>query len=277
MAFEINYDAVTLAAAQVLGRSPTDRQFRSLFGTSLFVAAIVLERIPGYVNPLHLLWALYFLKGYGTAVNCAAFFQVDERTFRFHSWATIEKMSMMVVFQLQDRFRYAAQNVALMSIDGTDCRIQEPRPFNKRWFSHKFHSAGLRYEVGLAIDGGIVWISGPFPCGEWPDLAIARAGILQMLEFGEKVIADAGYRGDNRVISPSGLNNFSARLHSLIRARHETLNARLKIFNVLSHVFRHNIMKHSMCFHAVANIVQLEIEAGFELFSVHYDEYHGWD
>lgn len=61
-----------------------------------------------------------------------------------------------------------------VTLDGTDCRIEEPRPFNKKWFSHKFKAAGNRYEIGLSIvNGDIVWASGGFPCGEWTDIKIA--------------------------------------------------------------------------------------------------------
>ena len=62
-----------------------------------------------------------------------------------------------------------------MSIDGTNFRIYEPSPFSPKWFSHKFHGPGLRYEVGIAIrTGWIVWINGPYPPGDWPDVRIAR-------------------------------------------------------------------------------------------------------
>lgn len=69
-----------------------------------------------------------------------------------------------------------------VSLDGTDFRIREPQPFNKKWFSHKFKAAGVRYEIGISIvEGEIVWASGGFPCGEWPDLKIAKELYLQYL------------------------------------------------------------------------------------------------
>ena len=42
-------------------------------------------------------------------------------------------------------------NVALMSIDGTDFRINEPQPFSTIWYSHNFKGPGLRYEIGFNI------------------------------------------------------------------------------------------------------------------------------
>jgi hypothetical protein len=83
-----------------------------------------------------------------------------------------------------------------VSVDGTDFRIWEPRPFNKKWYSSKFNGPGVRYEVGVCIQTGwIVWTNGPFPCGEWSDVKIALDGIVYMLEGDERLIADKGYRG----------------------------------------------------------------------------------
>jgi len=62
--------------------------------------------------------------------------------------------------------------------------------FNKDYFSHKFHHAGVRYEIGICIaTGWIVWINGPFPCGAWPDLRIARSSLHDALFNDEMYIA----------------------------------------------------------------------------------------
>ena len=39
-----------------------------------------------------------------------------------------------------------------MSVDGTDFLINEPKPFDNCWFSHKFRGPGLRYEVEVSIE-----------------------------------------------------------------------------------------------------------------------------
>ena len=155
-----------------------------------------------------------------------------------------------------------------MSIDGTDCRIMEPMPFNEKWYSHKFKGPGLRYEVGVALNGSIVWIHGGFPCGEWSDVKIARDAVLELLDEGEKVLADGGYKGDSRIVTPSGVNDQLSRIRSICRARHEAVNARLKNFNILSCRYRHALVKHPMCFYAVANIVQADLLINNRLFKV---------
>lgn len=66
-----------------------------------------------------------------------------------------------------------------VSIDGVDFEILEPFPFDKLWFSHKFHGPGLRYEVGLNIrTGHIVWAFGGYPCGEYSDLTLSREAFV---------------------------------------------------------------------------------------------------
>ena len=157
-------------------------------------------------------------------------------------------------------------HVCRVSVDGTDCRIREPSMFDTKWFSHKFKGPGLRYEIAVAIHGGIVWINGPYPCGSWPDLRIARDGIIHLLDEGEMLIADGGYGGDPHIFTPTGLNDGWSRCMSMIRARHETLNGKLKNFNVLNQPFRHDLDKHQSCFLAVANLVEITIKAESPLF-----------
>lgn len=78
-----------------------------------------------------------------------------------------------------------------VSVDGTDCRIQEPSPFNKCWFSHKLKGTGVRYEIALSIETGeIVWAYGPFPRGSYPDIKICKSALAKTQE---KAIADSGY------------------------------------------------------------------------------------
>ena len=67
----------------------------------------------------------------------------------------------------------------------------EPTNFDPKWYSHKFKGPGLRYEVGLCIrTGHIVWAYGGLPCGEWPDLKLARNVFIHRLLPNEKALAD---------------------------------------------------------------------------------------
>ena len=107
----------------------------------------------------------------------------------------------------------------------------EPSPFNPKWYSHKFHGPGLRYDIGICIrTGDIVWAYGGLPCGEWPDIRLARSAFIFNLEVGEKAIADRGYHDPNFFDFPNGNNDQKKKE---ILARHETLNGRLKKFLLL--------------------------------------------
>lgn len=149
-----------------------------------------------------------------------------------------------------------------VTLDGTDFKIMEPTVFSPKWFSHKFHGPGVRYEVGLSIGSAdIVWASGGFPCGEWPDFAIAKNLYLYYAKD-EVTLADKGYRFKHYFKQPS--NNSE---HSLL-ARHETLNGRLKHFEILNQRFRNDLKKHPPVFHACVNIIQICIQNGERLFEI---------
>ena len=149
-------------------------------------------------------------------------------------------------------------SLCTISVDGTDCRIQEPSPFNPKWYSYEFKGPGVRYEVGVGLQTGwIVWVNGPYPCGAWADLKIARDLFVQALAPGETYVADGMVHAE----AATGLNaNDDQEMMNLARARHETVNCRLQRFGVLSQVFRHgSTEKHALCFHSIANIIQIEL------------------
>ena len=151
----------------------------------------------------------------------------------------------------------------LITVDGTDFRIQEPIPFNKKWFSKKFKGPGVRYEIGICIQTGwIVWVNGPFPCGAWPDLKIAMDSLVYMFEGDERAVADNGYKGHPEFfdIPWKHLDNYEQRTRkALARARHETVNGRFKDWKCLKEVWRHALEKHGITFTAVANIEQFKM------------------
>ena len=166
----------------------------------------------------------------------------------------------------------------MVTVDGTDFRIQEPSPFAPGWYSHKYKTAGVRYEVAVSINGGdIVWTNGPFPCGSNPDITIFRQGLIHMLEGGEMVEADRGYRGEpGRIRVPVDYATPIQKAEkNTARARHETVNWRFKQFGSLSNRFRHRVSRkdlslHKTVFEAVAVITQLDIDCGHSLFQVNF-------
>lgn len=173
---------------------------------------------------------------------------------------TNENYFFQIIWEKRLEVMNDLQNV-FISIDGVDFKINEPTPFDKKWYSHKFKRAGLRYEIGISlVSGNIVWVHGGFPCGDYPDSKIAKELIVTFLNNGERMLADKGYKDQNFFINPT------CKLHKVFLARHETLNGRLKNFKVLSDTFRHALPKHPKCVHAIVNLTQLAIESGEQLF-----------
>ena len=50
-----------------------------------------------------------------------------------------------------------------MTVDGKDCRISEQKPFWGGWKSHKFNGPALRYEVGVGIQSGEIFVGSMDP------------------------------------------------------------------------------------------------------------------
>lgn len=264
------------------------RRFKSFFGVTPLVCSLVWFRIkndaPADSHPKHLLWGLLFLKQYSNEHIRRSILDADEKTIRKWTWIFVKLISDMnvvllfdkafdrrvfhdVCFQIiwEKRFDGSVPNqTCYCSLDGLDIKILEPKPFSSKWYSHKFHSSGLRYEVGLNIrTGHIVWTNGGYPCGDFPDLTIARQAFIFLVNNGERTLADKGYPDSMYFILP---NQQNAELHDRIMSRHETVNNRLRMFLILKHPFRHDLKKHPMVFKAVANLVQLMIENGEPLF-----------
>jgi len=167
------------------------------------------------------------------------------------------------------------RQLCYVSVDGTDLPVPEPsRPIDPKWYSHKINRAALRYKLAIGIHTGwIVWVNGPFPAGEWNDLNIARHALVHFLHDNEHYIADGGYRdGGQWSITPTGRHDFADRQRSVVRSRHETINLKLKQWNILAVMFRHPLEKHRLAFRAVANITQLGLQTDRPAFEIHYDE-----
>ena len=167
-----------------------------------------------------------------------------------------------------------------ITVDGTDFRILEPTPFNRKWFSSKFRGPGVRYEVGVCIQTGwIVWINGPFPCGGWPDLKIALNDLVHMFVGDERAVADSGYKGHEHYFDTPWRfldTDYQKSRKALARARHECNNRRFKQWRILKEVFRHNVVKHGCVFMAVANIEQTLIQKTPPWQVDYYDRVDNW-
>jgi len=275
------------------------RGFKACFGLYDHEVAVVWERLDEpdirelyelqCWRPKYLMDALFFLRVYSTEAATAVFCGRDEKTLRKWNWRIVKAIAyqdwvsfnvgcvrgsfssilmtdiaLCVHLQIDFSHRFLLDNgsYCLITLDGTDFRIQEPTPFDPKWYSHKFKAAGVRYEVGICIQTGqIVWVNGPYPCGEWSDLRIARDRILYELRENEWIVADGGYNDAGIFFkTPTGLNNEDQRMKGKARARHECVNRRFKQWQVLQQRFRHDVHLHGLCFHAIANLTHMEMD-----------------
>lgn len=162
---------------------------------------------------------------------------------------------------------------AKVSVDGVDCPVQETSPFDPTLWSHKLNNAGLRYEIGVAVQTGkIVWVNGPYPPGPWPDLRIFRHRLMHNLDENEFIVGDGGYKdGTTFVVSKYWGPEWFQTMTANVMSRHETINSRFKKFKILSTVYRHGVDNHGDTFAAIANVVQIELET-HPAFSVEYND-----
>ena len=149
--------------------------------------------------------------------------------------------------------------MAKVSVDGTDCPVQEISPFNNNLWSHKLNGAGLRYEIGVNIRTGLmVWVNGPYEPAPWPDLRIFRDNMMGQLAPGEWILADGGYHdGAEFVITKRMGPDWLQRMSCKAMARHENVNGLTKKFGALKIPFRHDHGRHERVFKAICNVVQI--------------------
>ena len=268
-----------------------DEAHRSFFGAPIGVIATLWNKLLPHIDvaagakPKHLLWALVMIKVYtSAAVHRRIVGWPDPKTYRKWSWYFLEKIALLKedIIQLDRRFEgYDGVAQCLMSIDGVDCMVNEPWPFDTKWYSQKFNGPGVKYEVGVCIaTGNICWINGPFVASR-EDSSIFADTLADLLASDEGVEVDAGYKGHPKLKAPTvATSSVHRKQKSQVRGRHENVNSRLKIFNVLVVPFRHlntrkgrtMMQEHGVCFDAVAVVTQLKFDAGdSRLYGVNYD------
>ena len=252
------------------------RRFREMYGCDPVVVQVVwydLEpNLPPKTKLEHLFWSLFFLRKYPTDGDMATRYHKDPSTVRKWVWTIIFALSDLKA----DKIKFPESDswvlTFIVSVDGTDCPIEEPRPFDKAWFSQKFKGPGVKYEVALdVLTGCCVWINGPFKASK-SDITIYREGLRQLIPEGRFAVGDLGYRGEPANMTyPNALDPEDvAELKRRISARQETFFSRMKSFKVLKVPFRHKpvMQRHKRCFEAVAVLVQYSIDNGSPLFHI---------
>jgi len=225
-------------------------------------------------DPKHFLWACHWLKNYPKLVQMAAKYKQTEVTCSKWAWYYVEKLHEQFPLKIFWRWRVNPDNadeVFIASVDGVHCRIKEPGGFDSRYNSHKVGKACLNYEVACAIrEPKIVHFCGPTFQQNDGTVSQRPDGIQSKVPAGKKIVTDKLYNGYGSCFvtpnprDPKPLRKFKDRC----RARQESVNMRLKRYEILAGVYRHKRAYHTVIFRAVCVIVQYEMELGEPIFDV---------
>lgn len=225
-------------------------------------------------DPYNFMLALHWLRNYPKLVQMAAKFKRTEVTCSKWAWYYVEKLYELYPTKIVWKWRDNPNNpdeVYIATNDGVHCRIKEPGGFDRRYKSQKYGKAALNYEVAAAIrESKIVHVCGPTFQQNDGTVSQRPDGIQAKVPEGKKIVTDNIYKsyGDcfatPNTHDPKPLKKFKDRC----RARQESLNARLKRYEILNGPFRHNKEVHGVVFRAVCVLVQFEMEMGEPLFDV---------
>lgn len=235
--------------------------------------------------------AMHFLACYPKMNTMERTFDLSAKTLREKIWFYVGKVQALkeskIVWPTQwnPNADGGPETIFILTVDGIHFRVYEPKhptySKNTKYYSHKFQSAGLDYEIAISIfEAKVVWINGPFRAGQ-NDKAVFKAGLLQKMRD-EKAsrgpnggdvlgVADKGYKG----VAKEFISHSSSRDSPEVRefksralSRHENFNGRLTNFAVLKQEFRHNLEMHPICFEAVVVICQYHLDNGSSLLEV---------
>ena len=107
-------------------------------------------------------------------------------------------------------------------------------------------------------------------------MSYAADRLKSKIPDGKRGVGDQGYRDKESTDKIATRNDFDSkplkRFKERSKARHETFNARLKAFGILSQAFRstgkHRMPKHKAAFEACCVIGQYELDNGSPLFKL---------
>ena len=97
---------------------------------------------------------------------------------------------------------------------------------------------------------------------------------MSKIPVDRRAIGDEGYRGEPSKVSTKNTFNSIELKHfeSRVRGRHETVNSRIKSFDVLNQLFRSKgtsrMINHKSAFEACCVLIQYELDNGSNLFKV---------
>ena len=254
-------------------------RFRSHYGVGHEAIAAMIEDLPQQDNFVlyNLFLVLSFFNNYNTEEVHASNWRVCpdkvkdcvKRYFKQKQSLKSKKIKIG---------KFKKDTIYVYSVNGVHFHTRESRKTpTKRVYSHKFHGPGVAYKVGIAIfENCILWSKGPFQAST-PDCTIFQqkdSGAFHPdMPQGKKGIADSGYKHLNEhiAIHREGHSKEMTNHINCVRACHENIYSRLKVFNILSDSFRGSWEKHDknkIFFEGCLVLVQYNIENGHPIMEI---------
>ena len=227
-------------------------RFKEFFGAAPLVYSIIWHDLQTHsiVNVEEentkiedLLVAIYFLKVYPKESQAEGCVNLSDNTIRKWVWIYIQKLVELLPVKINwpkawnpDEDPSKKSTIFILTVDGVHCPIWEPMHAvyskNPEFYSHKYHKAGLNYEIAMSIfEQRCVWINGPFPAGS-NDISVFNSQLKQKMLSdapGKRGIADRGYPGTKGLLSnPSSHDSAAVRaFKSRALARHEKFKSKM--------------------------------------------------
>lgn len=273
-------------------RATQEKNFRSLYGTSARAVASIWvdlqqldDPIAPSTKPIMILVAYRWLKSYLSEPELKSEFSMPVKSIREACRYMTTKIASLRGVKI-DPFWLDHGGFQLgRSVDGIHYPITEPRPFSKRFSSHKLGgNAGLMYEYVLDTwRDRIVWLNGPFPAGQGDRSVFKDEGLRKAVEDLQaglendsiRIIADDGYKVIALLHVLSHRNEFDPRdigwFKDRALSRHERFNGLTTNFRCLRVKFHHDrssdnsageFPKHKACVEAICVTIQYEFDLG---------------
>ncbi|KAL3779952.1 hypothetical protein HJC23_008206 [Cyclotella cryptica] len=265
--------------------------FRSGFGahpnTVQTIIAMLEEHTKKQICSSDALLAFNWLKCDDTEKILAGRYSLSEKTVRYKSRGLAELIQGLYKHMIELTFD---EEVYALTIDGVNFPTFEfSKDPSAKYYDHKSHSSGVKYELGVAIHSPrIVWSNGPFPASVH-DITVFRGGVVgqnlsewdqdalyNQLPHGVKCVGDSGYGGEPNKILVKKREHSPEFQRFIERAlsRHESVNKRIKDFKIMRNRFRYGkstegrMNLHKTVFQAILVIIQVEFENGQPPFDV---------
>jgi hypothetical protein len=251
------------------------REWMNHFGLSAELVNLIWDYlVPAHFLPVHLLWALYFLRCYHNIDHAHVFWRVSVNTYITRVFEVIRALHLYLPSLPDPEIRFQNEPLhgpAYMAIDTKLCPIWVNRQDYRtqaRFYSAHHHAHGYKYEFVVDLNTGyLLWFSGPY-YGSEADISIARgSGVLELLLTGEKFYGDKGYAGElARILTPFRYNpNLLG--SQVLWNRHmgrkrvivENSIGRFSKFQCTQLPWRHATAKHHICMEVVARLASLDL------------------